>query len=42
MKQKSYQSAIFDFLFAKFVMCCPRVTPETLFITTVLAIRQGF
>ena len=41
LKQNGYQSAIFDFISAKFVMCYPCVTPDTLFNINTLAIMQG-
>ena len=41
IEKNGYQSAILDFISAKFVMCCPCVTPDTLFTINALAIMQG-
>ena len=40
-ERNGYQSAILDFISAKFVMCYPCVTPNTLFKITTLALMQG-
>ena len=35
------QSAILDYISAKFVMCCPLVAPDTLFNINALAVMQS-
>ena len=41
LKQNGYHSAILGFISAKFVMCCPCVTPDTLFNINAIDIMQG-